>query len=171
MKTPIRGILITLALGAISLAACGGGDGANGTSIDPSISLTDLSAAETEELCEYISSIIDPQDAQSASCHFLALLTSDSVETCEASYVACIAEDDTEETDCTEALELPECASEVTAGEMEACLEAQGTQFAALASSLSCTSDPEEAFAPLELPAECESANEKCPELFEDEEE
>lgn len=170
MKTPLRGISFALALGAMSLVACGGGDGDGGTSIDPSISLTDLSTAETEELCEYIAGFVDPQDAASASCYALALFTSDSEEACEASYAACVAEDDTEETDCTEPLDLPACASEVTAGEMEACLKAQGEQFSAFANSISCTSDPAEVFTPAELPAECASANEKCPELFEDEE-
>ncbi len=173
MKTLRTRLSLLLAVGVLSVAACGGGggDGA-GSNVDSAKPLSDLTEEESRELCEYSAQEFDVAESQAAGCQLLALLLSDSPESCQASYDSCMAEEDT--VDCsTESLdpeELPDCAANVTVGEMEACVEARFDQMVELTEGLSCSSDPGEASFPSSLPAICEEIEEKCPELFEDEE-
>ncbi len=102
---------------------------------------------------------------------FTALFTDKSPATCEASVEQCLQEEP-EEDDQECVFEPTDC--EATVGEMEACVN---EQFAAI-KAFNATFDCAEALAeanpeanPLEPGPLCQAVQEKCPELFEDEEE
>ncbi len=174
MKTRIQTLSLLAGLVALPLVACGGGsgDGALGTDIAPDTRLSELSQEESNELCEASSAEFDSRDSESVSCYFLAQLTSSSQEQCQAAYDQCM-QDPVEVTDCEEdaldTAELPDCASEVTVGEMESCFQAQADMMRELEASLSCDPEADDVALP-ETPEECQRLEDKCPELFSDDE-
>ncbi len=163
----IRNVLFSsIALLSLGLAACGGGDGDSGSGVDSSKALSDVTPAEQQDLCDYGQSLVSAEDSKSLGCYFSAIFFSETEADCQTAYDACMAEPDNTEQSCDLGTP-PDCASEVTVGEMEACAREQANAVTAAAGSLSCASDPAELESLNELPPACKAVETKCPALFE----
>jgi hypothetical protein len=144
------------------IAGCGGGDGGS-SGVDPDKTLDQVTVDEAMDICEAAQNQISEEDAKIVLCYFTGILFGG--ENCEMVAQDCIADPDSvEEEECDVTVDnLPECASQVTVGELEACQAAQARQISELADTVSCESDPN-----FDTPAACAAVEEKCPELFED---
>src|SRR5688572_30658598 len=109
--------------------ACGGGDGVDGSGVDPDVLLAELEPDESDAICEYQADLVGPPRT---------------IECADGEDV----EVDFDVAECADSLdaigdEAPDCT--VTVGEFEACIE----DLAAFSDDQSC--DPEQ-----ELPASCD---------------
>lgn len=159
--------LLALFTSSLCVAACGGGDG-GGSGVDASKDLLSLSDSEIESLCEYSVSTSDAAHLKEINCYSQAVFTTQMMGDCETEFEACMAEPDGEEFDCSTAADdmFPDCADQVTVGEMETCFEAQSAATNAI--SISCSTDPEDIndLFDQEPPAGCQAIIAKCPDLF-----
>jgi hypothetical protein len=150
---------------AIGLAACGG-DGGSG--VDGDKKLAELTPAEQQALCEESAAQAEANedDALKVGCYLQASLFG---QCSEAAVQQCISQ-------AQNAPQEGECQTDVTdactatVGELRACFDAQVDALGDIASKINCEnaltllgSAPE--------PAACKTAESKCPELFEDEDE
>lgn len=164
----IRMFLLTAFVLGFS-AACGGDD--DGSGVDSDKPLSEATVEDAMALCEYGEAIIDEEDAAVVGCYAAGIFAAQQGGDCQATADACLEEPveendgDCEQLTQADVDDLPDCASMVTFGELEGCTDAQAAALSELADEISCDTDPDEIFA---LPAGCESINEECPELFED---
>lgn len=167
-----RAGLAALLAAAMVAAACGGDDGGS-SGVDGDKRLDELSQEEATDFCEWGLSLLDGDEVTRFGCYLTALVFSPDAETCEIVAQECIDEAepiDPAEAECEFEEDLPPCASEVTVAEMEDCARDAVGVLAALADDITCDSDPEELEdLSLEQPASCLAIEEKCPELFEEE--
>jgi hypothetical protein len=169
-ENPMRlaSIIPALAL-SLALVACGGdngGGGGGGSGIPSSTTLDQLTDEQIVTLCEYVSEQFNSDSIDKVVCHYIALAFGS--EMCEADVEECLAEP-SEPADCSMAPddELPACASQVTVGELEACLNEQAARFDQLAAGVSCSSDPADLEAAFnEVGPACMIVQQKCPELI-----
>lgn len=162
--------LIAPVLAAMVAAACGDDGGTSG--VDGDKSLDQLSPAEATDLCDWGASLLAQDEVTRFACYYAALVFNQDSDACEAMAQECIDEAepiDPDDIECTFQDELPACASEVTVAEVEACARDALGILIDIAEDISCDSDPEEIdLLALEEPASCQAIEEKCPELFED---
>jgi len=101
-----------------------------------------------------------------------AAMTGGGVEGCEQAYVACLQEDpDPMEDECSldEMDELRDCDAPL--GDLERCMNDMFAQLSQLFGGLTCDSDPQELAGLDEKPASCQALEERCPEIFAEDEE
>lgn len=167
MKTKL--LLPILASCLLSFTACGDDD--EGLGVDSSKSLSEVTPAEAQEICDWGDTLISEDDDKMIGCYIEGIFA-DQSGGCQAAFDACMAApaevDDTD--DSCDIDTLPACASEVTVGEMETCMRAQAESFTTLGKSLSCESTSGDLENLDDMPAACEAANTKCPALFDDDE-
>jgi hypothetical protein len=151
-----------LALALVS-PACGGDDGSG---VDPDKTFDQVSAGEANDICEWVADLVSESDAKQVACYLVGIVTEQlGGGDCDQVADACLADTTPAQAGCSVTTqELPECASTVTVGEVETCLEDVASQIASLADTISCDSS----LAELEDPASCVAIDEKCPDLLED---
>jgi hypothetical protein len=182
-------ISLTMTLGALCLAGCGGGGSPINSGVDSSKPANEATDAEVEAVCEATADYAAQQvDAADISCRgpavVLGVLTGaaggddDAMqEACTDSYEACLdaqPEEPVEDTTCEDASSAgvdEECDS--TVGEIETCLADTVDAYAAAADQIpSCSEltteyleDFEEPTTP-EEPESCETLDPACPDFF-----
>lgn len=163
--------LVGLALAAMVAAACGGDDGGS-SGVDGDKTLDQLTEEEATDLCEWGLSLLEGDELERFDCYLEALVSTPDVETCEEVAQECI--DNIEPSDPTDGEcrfeDPPACASEVSVAEIEACTRDSFALVEDVFEAVDCDFNPDdlEDF-DLEQPASCVLVEEKCPELFEDE--
>lgn len=163
--------LSALTIFSLSAAACGGdddGNGGGGSGVEASKALTELTAAERQDVCDYGDSLFSKTDSKKFGCFFSAIFATENEAECQTAYEACLAGPDDAESgfSCPVEEEPPACAAEITVGEMEACARDQAKQVSSALSTLSCASDGSELSSLSEVPPSCKPIVAKCPELF-----
>jgi hypothetical protein len=146
-----------------------GGDENSDTTLDQ------LSAGEAQAFCEEVLDVFDTDDFVRFACTSVGLSQyPDDPDACNAAVDDCIemqeipAQEPVCYVDPEEVTALPECASEITLGELQTCLEAFYDDLVAALDAFTCDSsleDPPEL--PTELPEECAAIQAACTELFE----
>src|SRR5688572_19000269 len=118
--------LLTMAILCGVLAACGGDD--DGSGVDPDKPLSEATVEDAMALCEYLEALDDPGVEQRIDCYVDAIVAEDQGEgECQALADECLSdpieEDASEcpEIDESDLDEFPDCASQVSFGEIEAC--------------------------------------------------
>jgi len=163
----LKSSLVALFVSSLSLAACGGSDG-GGSGVDGSKDLASLSDAEIINICEYTNSLISEATFIEISCYADAISGAQDGGNCQMDFDACVAASTPDPQDCSTAADdpLPACASMVTVSEAESCFNAQANAINGY--NLSCSTTPEELNTLFDapLPAACDAAVAKCPELF-----
>jgi len=155
---------------AAALAACGDG-GSSGSGVDGDKTLDQLSDDEAVDLCEWSSTLISDEELTRFGCYFAALLVSESRDQCEDLAQQCIDDAEPDEgIECVADGDLPECASQVTVAEIEDCTADTIDQVEDIAGDISCDTDPQDIFT-IDQPPSCIEIEDKCPELFDDDEE
>jgi hypothetical protein len=169
--------ILTLSIAILcgGLVACGGDD--DGSGVDSDKPFSEATVEDAMAFCEYVEGLNDPEVTQRIECYIDAIFAAEQGEgECQAIAEQCLAEplEEEEPSECAEIdgsdlEELPACASEVTFGEYEECVEALFSRNAAIADEISCDTDLEPLFEENgELPEPCLQARAACPELFSD---
>jgi len=174
-----------LALGTgLALAGCGddgGGGGGIAAGVDGDTTLADLSDEDAVRICMNISDALERRvDIVELNCTsagiFAAALGDGTVATCEAEAAACVddppPEAEEETFDCDPS-EVNDTDCDVTVDEAAACLEDQLDALADFAALLTCDlleSAEEPDVDEPETPASCVPLEERCPDIFGDEE-
>lgn len=166
MTMTLRKLNILIASCLLAGTACTGG-GDEGSGVDGSKTLNNVTAEEAVDICEYEASRLNAGDSKKLGCYYAGIFQTQTEQACQTLFDACMAEASTEPTDsCADAaaeLEtLPECASMVSVAEIENCASAASAGISALANSLSCSTPGEEIGEPAR-PVECAAIDEKCP--------
>jgi len=152
------------------------------TGLDQGLALADLTDDQQIAACEagdaYVAANADHDDMQKATCAFSGMFASMMQMTCQEAVDACMAEPhEMEPSTCAnDVQDLSDC-TDITVGEVEACIDAEMTvvmeQMATLA-GYTCAeleADGEAIMASLEdesTPAACDGLEAKCPVFFED---
>lgn len=162
MKTT-TGLVSLLFAFSIAGAACSSG----GSGVSSSKPVSEFTQEDADKFCAYTDELFAEieEDFVKVLCYAIAAAFSDGEAECEMLAQDCIedpGEEEEEEFEC-ELGDLPECASEVTAGEVEDCLEADAAQIESFAKTVNCASDFEQGLA--DTP-ECQAIEEKCPGFF-----
>ena len=167
----IRTILSTALV--LGVAAGCGGDDDGGSGVDSDKPVSEATIEDAMAFCEYAQAVFSEDDLKKVSCYIEGIFAEAELgEDCQTVADQCLDEpfepegDDCAEIDQADLDETPACASNVTFGEYEVCVAAQADDFAALADTISCDTDPETLFNP-PVPAACEQIQEECPDLFE----
>jgi hypothetical protein len=162
--------LLTISILCGVLAACGGDD--DGSGVDPDKPFGDATVEDAQAFCEYLDGLVSPEASQKVECYVEGILGAQQGRgDCQMIADDCLAEPIEEEpNECNEIdeadlAELPECASQVTFGEYEACVDAYASLNLDVAAAISCETDLEELFSQ-ELPDACMQIQEDCPELI-----
>ena len=167
-----RAGLLGLALAAMVAAACGGDDDGGSSGVEGDKTLDQLTPQEATDLCEWGLSLLEGDEFERLDCYLEALLSTPDAETCEEVAQECI--DNAEPSDpadgeCTFE-DPPACGSEVSVAEIEACARDSFALIEDVIEAVDCDFDPEDLEdLDVEQPASCALVEEKCPELFEDE--
>lgn len=186
-----RGAYRLMAVGLFTMVvACGGDDGGSddgdGDGIDDDggdggdgsdTTLDQLSDAEAAELCDAATEDFSPEVFVEFSCYVIAIVSNpEDVEACEAQFADCLetseptpGQEFTCWVDPDLVTVLPDCAGDITAGDLQACWVASVDQILDLFDSITCETafeDLPEDFTTYELPEECAALQEACPELF-----
>jgi hypothetical protein len=162
LKT-VGGFLAVAAL-SLGLAACGGDDDSK---VSGSKKMTDLTAAEKQQLCdEGKDQAASHEDAFNKFSCYIAQAFS---QTCSDSAAqACITAAENAPTETEECHVDVTAACTATVGEIRACQEASVAAIETATDGLTCANFSTK-FAGLQnMPAACATAQQKCPELFED---
>jgi hypothetical protein len=184
----MRFSMVMAGLVALTAVACGGssdddGGGNSGqiqTSIPASTPASELSDAQSEELCkaagDAAQATFGSTDAKSYGCGFTAYiaasLTPGDASACKKFYDECMKAP--VESDGAEQCEKPSSACQATVGELEACWnDAMSQSLAGLAQLPGCddVGKDRDGAAPgdapaAELPASCQVIEQKCPEAL-----
>jgi hypothetical protein len=168
--TPLRGLLILCLLSpAFAIIACGD------SGPDPSTPVSELDTAELESICRsyyHAPAGVSDTDFARWQCYVQAIVLHDDspglFPDCEQLALDCIEESGAEEPeDCeldeSDRSDLPECASDVTAGELQDCFDAVADQIRDGTDEVSCQLTVDD----VGLPAACSDIETRCPELLE----
>jgi hypothetical protein len=158
------GLVSLLFAFSIAGAACSSG----GSGVSSSKPVSEFDQGDVDKFCDYTDELFSEieEDFVKVLCYALAAAFGDGEEECEMLAQECIEgeeEEEEEEEDQCELGDLPDCASEITAGELEDCLEAEADQISTFARTVNCASDFEQAFVD---PPECQAIEAKCPGFF-----
>ncbi len=168
-----RAGLVGLALAAMVAAACGGDDDGGSSGVDGDKRLDELSADEAADICDWGLSLVDPDQFERLDCYLEALLSTQDAEMCEEVAQECIDNIEPGDPTAGECIfeEPPACGSEVSVAEIEACLRDSVALIEDVVGAVDCDLSPEDIDdVDLEQPASCALVEDKCPGLFEDEE-
>jgi hypothetical protein len=143
---------------------------------DANTTLDQLTADEAQAFCEDVLGIFSPDDFLEFGCTFVGIgMYPDDVDACNTAVQDCI---DSQESpgpvsepvcfvDPTDVPALPDCAGQITVGELQACMEAFFDEFRVVLDSVTCETSLEEVPPfPSELPEECAALQAECPDLF-----
>jgi hypothetical protein len=154
-----------------------GGDAADDGGVDSNTTLDQLSEDDAQAFCDEVLGIFSADDFLVFGCTLTGILQEEQDPeqfNCETVTQDCIdAQEDVPEQepvctiDPTEVAVLPDCASDVTVGELQDCLEAFFSEFVDVLDSVTCDTGFDEVPPfPTELPEECAALEASCPELF-----
>ena len=178
--------LVTALLAAALATATGCGGGGNASSgVDPDRPLSELDHDDLMAVCdatfdaEAADYDISDEDAKRYSCYWSAIWFRSEFPllgaNCDERALDCLQGDDSaglfggeNEEGCEElradessdGSDLPECWSEISVGELEACYDAVAERVRDMADTISCSTPSDQV---LLLPQECELLNERCP--------
>ena len=146
----------------------GGDDAGDDGGPDESTALSELSTAEATELCEALNVTLDDAllSLQTVTCYLGGLAMKD----CEGYVDGCLAKEPVGEApiECnlSSPAELPECAADVTVGDLTDCFDGLFDVWGALADEITCDSVPEDFDEEIAvLPEACEMLLDLCPDL------
>jgi len=150
-------------------AADDGGAGDNTT-------LDQLTEEEAQAFCEDVLGIFSADDFLEFGCTLSGIgMYPDDVDACNTAVQDCI---DAQQSplpvsgpncvvDPTDVPDLPDCAGNITVGELRSCLEAFFDEFRVVLDSVTCETSLEEVPPfPEDLPEECTALQAECPDLF-----
>jgi hypothetical protein len=164
----IRGFLLTSM--CLALTACGGDD--DGSGVDADKPFSEATVDDAQALCEYTEGLIDPEVSQKIQCYAEGIFGEQQEQgDCQTIVDDCLAEPLEEEPsecgqiDDEDVADLPECASEVTFGEYEDCVDAVAVRSVELADDISCETSLEDLLDE-GLPQACAHIEEVCPDLL-----
>lgn len=164
MQTTTRLVAVLFAF-SIAGAACSSG----GSGVSSSKPLSDFTQEDADKFCAYVDDVYADLDDDFLKiyCYAFSSFFAEGEE-CEMLAQECIEEgfdeEEEEEFEC-ELGDLPECASEVTAGELEDCLEEEADDVESFARTVNCDTDFEQ---DLPLTPACQRIEDKCPGFFGD---
>jgi hypothetical protein len=166
-----RALTFVLAL-QLAVVACGGDDDGD-LGFDPDTTYDQATVEEAMAFCEHIQASVDRAAEQKIDCYVEGIVAQDQEGAdCQAVADACLEEPvDDDPADCgditqEEIDDAPDCADQVTFGEVLDCFDALGDQNASVAGEISCDSDLEEIL-DTPQPEACTRVISQCPELFE----
>jgi len=154
-----------------ALAACGDG---GGSGVDPDKTLGETTEGERETMCEWYAEEIGDADVARVSCYIAALVVTENNPAldCEELAQECLEDEEAAQPDleCGETDVfggLPECATDLSVGELEGCLSGFIAQVEQVSEEASCEGTSEELFEAFDLGTvrACEALLEACPEL------
>lgn len=166
MKRSFQVVRCVALMGLAGAVGCGDDDGNGGEK------LNDLSAAEAEDLCEWVKEHNNIGGTERQWCTVDAVSETSSKTSCDAYVEDCLDNGDyadlSDDTDCSDFDVEDELGSDcsATVSQLKSCVNALVAQQKKALSNASCSDAGEDLYS--EFPASCEKVEEDCPSFFED---